>query len=224
MARYELFPFPQLQAIKQRLYSSEREYRLRVTEQPNWEMTVSHFKSLDSQPAIVMLGDSITAGAEWHELFPEMSIVNRGIGKDTTAGLIRRLDEVVGRKPRAVFIMIGINDLTSGEIIEDVFARYREIIDRFTDAGIRIFVQSTILPGGNFDESIHSLVIELNEKLEDYCDTYTTSRFVDLNDFLAPDGMLQNNFTYDGLHLNGAGYREWVRAITPLVLRPAKTE
>src|ERR1700730_1769722 len=57
--------------------------------------------------SIVMLGDSHTEGAPWRELTGCPNLVNRGIGGDTTAKLLARLDDVLKLKPRAVFLMIG---------------------------------------------------------------------------------------------------------------------
>src|SRR5271165_261445 len=42
--------------------------------------------------SIVMLGDSLTEGGPWLELTGCPSIVNRGIGGDTTKGVLGRLD------------------------------------------------------------------------------------------------------------------------------------
>ena len=63
----------------------------------------------------------------------------------------------------------------------------------------------------------HAQVSELNRKLETLCATNKTATFVDLNIFLAPDGMLEEHYTLDGIHLNGRGYQEWARAISPFV-------
>src|SRR5438105_5617872 len=62
--------------------------------------------------SIVMLGDSLTEGAPWRELTGCADLVNRGIGGDTTSGVLARLDEVLKLKPRAIFLMIGVNDIS----------------------------------------------------------------------------------------------------------------
>ncbi len=217
MARYEVFPFSQLQAIKLHFFPFEPGYRLPVTEQPDYEMDVSHFRMLNSHPTIVMLGDSITAGGEWLELFPRVSIVNRGIGGDTTKGIIQRLDEVVNRQPKAVFILIGINDLALGESIEGICDNYRKIIELLQAKTIRVFIQSTILPGGNVVEERRKKVIELNKRLKALCSSIEGVTFIDLNQVLAPAGVLDAGYTLDGIHLNGKGYWEWAQTIKPAV-------
>ena len=61
---------------------------------------------------IVMLGDSLTEAAPWDELTGCRQIANRGIGGDTTARVLSRLDEVLSMRPRAVFLMVGVNDIS----------------------------------------------------------------------------------------------------------------
>lgn len=61
--------------------------------------------------AIVFLGDSLTSGCEWRELFGhQLTILNRGIGGDTSAGVLKRVSTVAALRPVATFLMIGTND------------------------------------------------------------------------------------------------------------------
>lgn len=77
-----------------------------------YHQRVSHFKTLPQTTGnIVFIGNSITDGAEWSELFDDGRIKNRGISGDITAGVMARLDEITSRKPAKVFLMIGVNDL-----------------------------------------------------------------------------------------------------------------
>ena len=68
-------------------------------------------RDLRGSPDIVMLGDSLTEWGNWHELVPEYSILNRGISGDTSSGVLDRLQEVIERRPKVVFVMIGTNDI-----------------------------------------------------------------------------------------------------------------
>ena len=61
---------------------------------------------------VVFLGNSITqGGGDWSERLDYPNISNRGIGGDVTDGVLARLEEITFFKPRAVFLLIGINDL-----------------------------------------------------------------------------------------------------------------
>jgi GDSL-like Lipase/Acylhydrolase family len=91
------------------------------------------FQSREGVIDVVMLGDSITAQGEWAKLFPEEKILNLGLSGDTSAGLLNRLDDVVGRKPRVVFLMIGINDFLRDIPLELVAAHIQFIASRLAE-------------------------------------------------------------------------------------------
>ena len=79
----------------------------------NYKKVIEEFKEKPlNLNDIVFLGNSITAGGnDWSERLNIPNIKNRGIGGDTTDGVIARLDEIIYFKPKAVFLLIGINDL-----------------------------------------------------------------------------------------------------------------
>ncbi len=79
--------------------------------------------------SVVFLGDSITDGAEWSEIFGNKKMLNRGISGDVTAGVLYRLDEVVRHNPKKVFILIGTNDLARGVESEQVISNIYRIAD-----------------------------------------------------------------------------------------------
>src|SRR6266487_6387134 len=81
--------------------------------------------------AVVFLGDSITQG--WAEdlsaWFPGMKLANRGIGGDTSRGVLIRLKEdVLALDPRAVVLLIGTNDLEEKASPEIIAANLKLIL------------------------------------------------------------------------------------------------
>ncbi len=96
---------------------------------------------------IIFLGNSITDGCNWSELFNDLRIKNRGISGDITDGVLDRLDEVTESKPLKIFIMIGINDLAIGKTGTEIAENYKKIIKKIkTDTKeTKIYVQN-ILP------------------------------------------------------------------------------
>jgi len=79
---------------------------------------------------IIFLGNSITNGNEWSELFGDQTIKNRGISGDVTAGVLNRLDEVTSRNPSKIFLLIGVNDLAAGRAPDSVAKNIFLIADR----------------------------------------------------------------------------------------------
>lgn len=171
-----------------------------------------------SSGKILFLGNSITEGGNWKRLLKDSSVVNRGISGDVTFGVLNRIDEVVRHKPSKLFLLIGVNDLSRNTpnaiIIQNIFA----IVGRIHSGSPRtaIYVQS-ILPVNplhkNFPPRFNKQneIEEINGQLAKYSEALNYT-YVDLfNQFLDNTSRLDLNFTYDGLHLNPAGYTNWVR-------------
>ena len=175
-----------------------------------------------------MIGDSLTDGAEWKEMFPEQDIVNRGIDGDTTHGVLARLDSIMKLEPKEVFVMIGINDFAEQHRpLASVFAHYRTLIRRLSQTGAQVFVQST-LPCNESKgawkscASLNPQIRQLNARLKTLASENDNVIFLDLRPVLARKGGLKRELTYDGVHLNGEGYRLWKDAIAPHMPPPAR--
>lgn len=174
---------------------------------------------------IVFLGNSITDGCEWSELFDNRHVKNRGIRADRTGWLLERLDPIIEGHPRKLFLMIGINDLAGGMPPEQIVSDVARLIDRFQAESkwTKIYVQS-ILPvnGDDFskypDHYAHGhLIVPTNKLLEALCDEKGVT-YLDVWGALADDrGKLDKRYTNDGLHLLGEGYLVWRDAIKSYV-------
>ena len=77
---------------------------------------------------IVFLGNSITNGCEWHELFNNPNIKNRGISSDVSMGVYDRLDPIIKGKPAKIFLMIGINDIAHHLSTDSIVKNITQII------------------------------------------------------------------------------------------------
>ena len=56
----------------------------------------------------------------WSLLLKRGDVENRGIGGDNTFGMIDRLPDILKSKPRKIFLMAGINDLTGGQPVDTI--------------------------------------------------------------------------------------------------------
>ncbi|MEK4384696.1 GDSL-type esterase/lipase family protein [Solibacillus sp. FSL W7-1464] len=160
----------------------------------------------------VFIGDSISDYGEFQEYFPGEVVLNRGIRNDWTGGVLNRIQEVVDRNPKEAYLMIGVNDLrykTEGEVYK---RNVEKIVDSFRGKDTKLAIQS-ILPVNNglFGNEVtndqvkrFNVILQqiANDKGIEYIDLYTS--FIDKN------GQLDKQFTVDGLHLNGKGYKVWV--------------
>jgi lysophospholipase L1-like esterase len=171
------------------------------------------------RPEVVMLGDSLTEMGIWDELLEGLSVVNRGIGGDDSAGILRRLSEVLGRNPRVICLEIGTNDLKSEVPIERVVENIRAIAASASQAGSLVILQSVPFVVAGYRPDINDAVKRLNARLRDIPDG-ARMRFFDLNAILADGEALDPRNSFDGLHLNVRGYLLWTAALAP-VLRDA---
>jgi lysophospholipase L1-like esterase len=166
---------------------------------------------------IVFLGDSITDGGCWEELFPGVPLKNRGINADTTAGVLKRLDDLLLPGPAAIFLLIGTNDLPwyTYQRNEDILHEYRQILNRVKELSptTQVFVQSLLPRRKRFSRRIRGLNTALQSLATEFSYTY-----IDLySHFVGTRGELRRELTNDNLHLLAGGYTLWVELLTPYV-------
>lgn len=190
----------------------------------DWSRTnyIQRIQSFKSDPLkmgeIVFIGNSLTEqGGDWSLKFGMKGIRNRGIAGDVTDGVLLRLDEITYFKPKAVFLLIGVNDIFNlqaggGIPSSDYIANNILKITRKIKAGspaTQVYVQ-TILPSTAALTSATQLVnalIKRNGQSGEYeiIDLYTA--------FNNGQGVMKPELTTDGLHLNDNGYKVWINFI-----------
>jgi len=182
-----------------------------------YDQKLSMFEDMpDSKNEIVWLGDSITDGGEWSELFPKYNTLNRGISADNTFGIINRLHEVTRRKPKKLFLLIGINDIARSIPTDVILSNYKKIVQQVkAESPATIIYIQTLLPTNNdFNnfpkhQNKTEVVLAVNEGLKALAKSEQT-QLIDLYEtFLDNTGKLDKQYTNDGLHLLGVGYQHW---------------
>ena len=161
---------------------------------------------------VVFLGDSITEGGSWHEWFPDVPVVNRGIGADTTDGVLARLDSAI-LHPSKVFLLIGTNDLSFRRKPDQVAANQRSIIEQIRGRAPQadLYVQS-VMPR---TRKLRGRIDLLNARYCALADEFGAT-YIDLWPTLSnAEGELDPAYSLDSLHLNGAGYRAWITVLRP---------
>jgi lysophospholipase L1-like esterase len=170
---------------------------------------------------IVMLGDSLTEGAPWNELTGCPRVANRGINGDATMGVLGRLDDVFEVWPRAVFLMIGVNDLANGIPQAAVVENLRKILDRLDKSGIPYFLNHIVPVTRTYKKAhLNGEIDTLNALTSDLVVGRPNAATIDLRPLLR-DGTnsLAEEYSYDGLHLSPKGYQVWRDAIAPIIAR-----
>ena len=95
---------------------------------------------------IIFLGNSITNGAEWAELFKNKHVKNRGISGDICMGVYDRLDAILKGKPAKIFLLIGINDVSRGTPADTIVSRIEMIVRKIKadSPKTKLYLQSVL--------------------------------------------------------------------------------
>lgn len=183
----------------------------------------SHLKTLPiSEGKIIMLGNSITAECEWPELMQNPDIINRGVIGDGTGDILERLDPIITAKPKKIFLLIGVNDLMFLPLSK-IQEFYEKIVLRLVTetSSTQLYLES-ILPihndlrrNGMKNEDIDAV----NQSIEQVAKKYHLT-YIDLNSaFKNAEGSLRQDFSLDGIHLNGEGYLLFKKIVEPYINR-----
>ncbi len=220
--RYRLFPYHQFVVLKDFVHPKS---------QSTHSDDFYHRKSFFEQHGghhydVVFIGDSITEKAEWQDLFPSLNIANRGIGGDSTRGVLDRMDSIYTTHAPKAFIMIGLNDLNEDSDDTDVtntLTNYQKIIQSLTAHGMQTYVQSTLVTSK--ENSIRNRkIIALNAQLKQLANESHRFTYIDLNAGLAKNALLDHQYSRDGVHLNGEGYAVWKNAIKNYIQTTSNNE
>lgn len=175
------------------------------------------FNRLAEKGGIVFIGDSLTQNYNVYEYFEGYRVFNRGIGGDTTAGLLSRLKEsVYDLNPSIVVLLIGTNDFgliaNSDEfsVARNIAHIVEEIHAHCPDT--KILLESLYPVNEGSDPKIDSLSVgtrtnvqirKTNELLAEIKDV----TYVNIHDALTDEeGNLRLEYTMEGLHVNACGY------------------
>lgn len=182
------------------------------------------------QPNItVFIGDSITELADLQDYFKDTIVINKGIIRDITYGVMNRLEkDVYELQPSKVFLLIGINDLYKKISNETIINNIEQIIKniKINCPKTKIYLQS-IYPINNSDNKKiikeyfinrkNKDIIYINDHLKDIADNNGIT-YIDLYSHLIDDSNnLKIEYTYDGLHYTKTGYDKIFKIIKPYV-------
>jgi lysophospholipase L1-like esterase len=184
----------------------------------------------------VFAGDSITENYRVSEFFTEYTaetgylVYNRGISGEVSGELAKRFEEnVLTLRPRTIVILIGTNDLAGGvepaAIVKNI--EQMMLLARSADPETKIILQAVYPTNTAVTGRIISLMLHgrrtaasigrLNELLREKAKEYGAV-WLDLTALLADETRkLNEKFTFDGLHLNAAGYRVVTENLVPLL-------
>jgi len=173
----------------------------------------------------VILGDSLTAGFGLlsNRAFPALieqkfadegyeglSVVNAGQSADTTAGGLRRVDQLLDPPVKILVVALGGNDALRGLTVQDTRENLRQIIERARGRGVQVMLCGMQAPtnlGQDYQAAFRQLYFDL---LRDY------QRQIVYVEFLL-EGVAGNPALNqaDGIHPNEEGSKVIAEALYP---------
>jgi lysophospholipase L1-like esterase len=178
-------------------------------------------RAQQDQGAFVFLGDSITQG--WGDTmggaFPGLKVANRGIGGDTTRGVLIRLKEdVLDLNPEGIVILIGTNDLEEHADAETIAGNLKLILARIKEHNPKTpVILCQVFPSSETKSRPASEIKKVNRL---YAATVKGDPQVTLIEtwilFANASGDATAGEFPDLLHPNQAGYAKWAAALHPV--------
>ena len=180
-----------------------------------------------SEGQIVFIGDSITDLYPLDSYYSDLNraCYNRGIGGDTTQGVIDRLKvSIFDVNPSTIVLMIGTNDIDGGVPNETIIENYKIILSEINKNQPMVelcFV--SVIPQNKDLESYTQLnvdknnntILTINEEIKNLCDEFGCT-YIDLHSNLIDEnGYLRKELSDDGIHLNANGFEIWTNLLKP---------
>ena len=164
---------------------------------------------------IVLLGNSLTESNDWNKALGE-EIRNRGISGDTSAGVYDRLYQILPGKPRKIFLMIGINDISRGVSVDSLLHNINLIIEKVQKESpqSKFYLQSMLPVNESVGEysnlkGKNAMIADINQRLKRLAEEKKVT-YVDVaKHFIDDNNQLRLELTRDGLHLKKEGYKLW---------------
>ncbi len=163
---------------------------------------------------VAFLGDSLTDGYDVKSYYPDLNVVNRGIGGDTTFGLENRLQvSAYDVNPKVIVMLIGANNIYT------MFQNYERIVQSLRShlPNTKIILISLSPLGANFADR-NDTVISNNVEIQNIA-SRNGCTYVDIHSILRnPEtGQMYDEYTIEGLHFSAEGYVVITNTLRPVI-------
>ena len=183
---------------------------------------VNDYKSADSMGmprpnSILFVGSSSIHG--WKTLakdFPEVRVINRGLGGSHMSDLIYYMDDIVfPYNPNAIVVYEGDNDIASGKSPEKVYADYLSFVSKVRERWPKKPIFFIAIKPSLARVEVMDRMAQANMLIKAHIESQPAQYYVDVfTPMLGSDGLPRPElFKEDGLHMNEAGYALWIHAI-----------
>jgi lysophospholipase L1-like esterase len=174
---------------------------------------------------VVFLGDSIVDGwgsaPAFRAEFGKYTPLNLGIAGDYTQNVLWRIDHgaLEGLTPRAVVLLVGVNNLAGGFTPEQTAAGVGAVVESIQSRlpAVPIVLLSLLPARRTPSDPLRNKIAETNRLLAKFAKPGAVSVHDVGSVLLEADGTISQQTSPDALHPSPAGYERLTAAVTPLL-------
>lgn len=180
--------------------------------------TVNDYYNIDAT-RICFFGDSLTYGIDFTSHYPDKTFTNLGVVGDSIGGLTDRVYQVQQCNPEKIFLLVGINCVRSNNV-ESEYNKYVTLVDTIRSAcpNARLYIQSVLPISARQEYEVcpNSTIVYFNSKLQALAQEKGLM-YIDLYSQFVYNGVMNPDYTSDGIHLTSSGYDVWELMIRPYI-------
>jgi lysophospholipase L1-like esterase len=169
------------------------------------------------RPRFVFAGDSLTANRQWGWVLARnpLAAVNLAESGATINEVAVQVRRASAYRADLLLVLAGTNDIVLyNRPVDEIVCAYRLLLGE-VPAGRRLVV--TLIPNTSFPKDVSNIEaanLEIKRLSE-----IKGADIIDINPILSKNGILNRNFTHDGIHFNERAYRIWTDQIAKYVIQ-----
>lgn len=234
---YNLHPESYKEAIS--LYYQNKEKftnsinKVNLEKSKRLEKAVKNFKNFDDrntfpQKPILFVGSSSIAGWKTAISFPELPVINRGIGGMNLTELMSFYDTLIKTHTPSIIAIYCDIDIEQGKSPEIAVNLFKKLVTKiktdFPKTAILLLSMKPVMVDDFIGKHIRKNKMITNTQLLMFSNTEENVYYLDLaTPMLLPNGKLNTAiFIEDGMHLNKLGYTIWNPIVRNKILEISK--
>ena len=181
-----------------------------------------------SKGQIVFIGDSNTDLYKLDDYYSDLNkaVYNRGIGGDTTAGVLNRLQvSLFDIAPSKIVLLIGNNDVNGNHAFDTILSNYKSILTQIHQnlPTAEVYCISLV----PLNERLNTLFVVddknntsslINAHIQTLVNEFGYT-YLDLFNLICDDNKrTKDEYTIDGAHLSAKGYETWANLVKPYLV------
>lgn len=195
----------------------KRQNRRDVSRYQNKIDEFSRFDSRNSlaKDPILFVGSSSIAGWETALSFPELAVINRGLGGMSVPEIIHYYDHLIKKHAPDVLVVYSDIDIENGKSPKIAVEAFKTLVNMvhldFPETQVILLSLKPALIDDFLGAKVRKNKATANQLLMDYANRNNYIHFADITAPMIENGgkLREDIFVSDGMHLNDSGYALW---------------